>query len=383
MRVSVSEKVISWAIERSGLPPGDLEDKFPKIQQWVTGEGKPTLRQLEGLARATLTPFGYFFLSEPPEEKLPVPHYRTIKDDQVRRPSPELLETMRVMQRRQAWMREFMIEEGHEPLPFVNSIESKEDPQVTAQNIYRTLGFSQAWASQQPTWESALRLLRESMESIGILIAVNGILGNNTHRKLNPIEFRGFVLVDEYAPLVFVNGADGKAAQMFTLAHELAHIWFGSSAAFDMRGMQPADEPIEQASNRVAAEFLVPSSRLRDLWPSARQEKEPFQAIARMFKVSVLVAARRALDLQLINRDSFFTFYESYLEDERRGVKRKSEGGDFYANQNLRIGKWFGSTVIRAAREGKLLYHDAYQLTGLFGNTFEGYAESLGYGFAQ
>ena len=220
------------------------------------------------------------------------------------------------------------------------------------------------------------------MEDAGIIVTVSGIVGNNTRRKLDPSEFRGFVLVDEYAPLVFVNGADGKAAQMFTLAHELAHVWFGSSAAFDLRDMLPAPDTTEQACNRVAAEFLVPEFQLRQYWPSATRATEPFQAVARHFKVSVLVAARRALDLRLVTRNNFLEFYRAYLEDERRRAATPSEGGNFYASQNLRLGRRFAEAVVRATKEGRLLYREAYQLTGLYGNSFERYAEALGLGAA-
>jgi len=215
------------------------------------------------------------------------------------------------------------------------------------------------------------------MENVGILVVVNGIVGNNTHRTLDPDEFRGFVLVDDYAPLVFVNNADSKAAQMFTLAHELAHVFFGSSAAFDLREMQPANEPTELSCNRVAAEFLVPESELRQIWPFVKNDPEPFQTIARQFKVSVLVAARRALDLALINREAFFQFYDDYLSDEHRKAVRQESGGDFYANQNFRVGRLFASTVVRATQEGKLLYSEAFQLTGLYGKTFDHYVNSL------
>jgi Zn-dependent peptidase ImmA (M78 family) len=164
----------------------------------------------------------------------------------------------------------------------------------------------------------ALRQLYNNIEAAGILVAVSGIVGNNTRRKLDPIEFRGFVLVDDYAPLVFVNGADGKAAQMFTLAHELAHIWFGSSAAFDLRELQPANNETEEACNRVAAEFLVPARQLRDFWPSIKQDPERFQSIARNFKVSEIVAARRAIDLGLISRNEFLDFYRNYQNKSAR-----------------------------------------------------------------
>jgi Zn-dependent peptidase ImmA (M78 family) len=209
------------------------------------------------------------------------------------------------------------------------------------------------------------------------LVVVNGVVGNNTRRKLDPEEFRGFVLVDEYAPLVFVNGTDGKAAQMFTLAHELAHVFFGSSAAFDLREMLPAKEPAEQACNRAAAEFLVPERELRRVWPSAQSNPEPFQLIARQFKVSALVAARRALDLRLINREVFLTFYRDYQQDERRKAARRQPSGDFYLTQDLRVGRRFAGAV---AKEGKLLYSEAYRLTGLYGKTFDAYVASLGMG---
>jgi Zn-dependent peptidase ImmA (M78 family) len=240
-----------------------------------------------------------------------------------------------------------------------------------------TLGLADGWAAQHGTWEDALKALCEAMEGAGMLVVVNGVVGNNTRRKLDVEEFRGFVLVDEYAPLVFVNGADFKSPQMFTLGHELAHVFFGSSAAFDLHQMQPADHPTEQVCNRVAAEFLVPERQLREYWPSARDDPEPFQLVARRFKVSQVVAARRASDLELISKQAFLKFYSEYLNKEHRAANTRSGGGDFYLNQNLRVGRRFASAVIRATREGKLLYTEAYGLTGLYGRAFDRYASFL------
>ena len=381
-RVNVNKEVLRWAVSRSGQELDDLEQKFPRIHQWANEESQPTLRQLESLARATHTPLGFFFLAEPPDERLPIPHFRTIHDDTPAKPNPNLLETVQIMQRRQAWMREFLIEQGQDELPFVGSSRREEEPTLVVQRMLETLDLEVGWAATERTWTDALHTMRQAIEDAGILVAVNGIIGNNTHRKLDPNEFRGFVLVDGYAPLVFVNGADGKAAQMFTLAHELAHVFYGSSAAFDLREMQPADDPMEQTCNRVAAEFLVPQSELHQIWPSVRGDSEPFQTIAHRFKVSALVAARRALDTNLISREAFLNFYRTYQSDERRATADRSPGGDFYVNQNLRVGQRFASAVIRAVKEGKLLYSEAYHLTGLHGKTFDHYAASLGFGGA-
>jgi len=284
------------------------------------------------------------------------------------------------MERRQAWVRDYLIGEGQEPLRFVHSVKLSDEPHYIAGEMRGVLSLAPAWAAEQATWTDALRELQRRIEAARILVVVNGIVGNNTHRKLDPSEFRGFVLVDEYAPLVFVNGADAKAAQMFTLAHEFAHIWFGSSAAFDLRDLQPANDETERACNRVAAEFLVPAQELQDFWTSITQSSDPFQALARRFKVSELVAARRALDLALISQADFRDFYQAYLRNERRRVIKGQSGGDFYANQNYRIGRRFAETVFRATREGKLLYREAYQLTGLHGKAFERYADSVTFG---
>lgn len=377
-RVTVDPSVLRWAIERSGVSRTELRRRFPKLNAWEQRQIQPTMPQLEAFAKATSTPFGYLFLPQPPHEELPIPHFRTVNDQPHARPSPELLDTVHLMERRQGWMREYLIEQGQRRLLFVGSAVLTDRPNAVALGMKQVLGLSNGWAAQRRTWTDALRDLRAAVEAVGIIVVVNSIVGNNTHRKLNVEEFRGFVLVDEFAPLVFTNGADAKAAQMFTLAHELAHIWLGVSAAFDLRKLQPANDQTERVCNEVAAEFLVPESELRHAWGTVDRESDPFEAIARRFKVSQIVAARRALDLNLITVNRFSQFWEQYENDERRTAEQdQSGGGDFYASQNYRISRRFGEAVIRAVKEGRLLYHEAYQLTGISGTTFDRYAKLL------
>jgi len=375
-RVNVNPTLLRWALERSSHPEG-IKRKLPKLDEWLEGKRKPTLRQLEVFAKATATPFGYFFLTKPPDERLPIPLFRTLGSETVRCPSPEFLETVQVMQRRQDWMREYLVERKHEPLPFVGSAGLDGKHEHIAHQIRSTLGIGEEWASKQHTWTEALRGLQRRVEKAGIIVATSSIVGNNTRRKLNPTEFRGFVLVDAHAPLVFINSADFKAAQTFTLAHELAHIWLGSSAAFDLRNLQPAHDETEEACNRIAAEFLVPAAKLSQMWPSAKGESEPFQFLARHFKVSELVVARRALDLGLITKEFFFEFYRSYRKRVKETTAQHGTGGDFYATQTVRLGRRFAETVVHAVWEGALLYHEAYRLTGLYGRTFERFVARL------
>ena len=375
--VAVSQDILLWALDRSGRTVEDVQLTFPKLHDWIAGVKQPTLRQLERFAKTMHTPLGFLFLAQPPEERLPIPHFRTAARERPGQPSPELLDTIHSMQLRQAWMRDEAKDQGQEPLQFVGSSHAGDEPVAVAQEMRRILGFSENWAGRERTWTDALQRLREAIEQASILVVVNGVVGNNTHRKLNTDEFRGFVLVDEYAPLVFVNNADSKAAQMFTLAHELVHVFFGSSAAFDLRQLMPAQDRMEQACNRVAAEFLVPESQLRQAWPTVEGERKPFQAVARRFKVSEIVAARRALDLGMVSKATFLEFYQDYRADERHKAKDVPRGGDFYANQKARVGNRFGAAVVRAVGEGRLGYSEAYRMTGLYGKTFEQFAHSL------
>ncbi len=379
--VPIKPELIRWAVERSRLSAEELTGRFPKLDQWQRGERQPTLKQLEALAGRTMTPLGYFFLAEPPDETLPIPDFRTADNGPITRPSPNLIDTVQAMQRRQQWMREYLIDAGQDPLPFVGSAGNSRDVVSVAARIRQTLGLDVDWAESHATWEDALRTLRGAAEQIGILVAGSGIVGLNTHRALDPQEFRGFVLCDDYAPLIFVNGADSKSAQMFTLAHELAHVWVGRGGLFNLIQFMPHPDSGEQFCNRTAAEFLVPAHKIKARWTEARATGRPFHELGRRFKVSPVVAARRALDLRLIARAEFFAFYEHDREEwlRRKEAQRhqKRSGGNFYATQDQRLGRRFAWAVVRAAREGRLSYREAYKLTDLKGETFHRYANLL------
>jgi Zn-dependent peptidase ImmA (M78 family) len=382
MNVTLQPEVLRWARQRSGLDEAALAKKIgvnaEQLARWES-DGELSFKKAELLAQKTHTPFGQLFLKEPPDDRLPIRDFRTVGDVPMLRPSPDLLESVFLMQRRQSWMREFLIEEGEPPLDWVGSVSLQDNAVSVAQLMRQALGRSEDWATEASTWTESLVLLCKKVEAIGVLVVINGIVGNNTHRKLDPNEFRGFALSDEYAPLVFINGADFKAAQMFTFVHELTHLWLGQGGVsnFD-ESLEPVASDVGQWCNSVAAEFLVPAHELRALWPRAQTFEEPYQFLARRFKVSSIVAARRALDVGLISKRSFLRFYQAYQEDDRR-VKRRSAGGDFWATQNLRVGQRFGYAVVRAAREGRLPYREAYGLTGLQGKTFESFAEKLGF----
>jgi Zn-dependent peptidase ImmA (M78 family) len=367
-----------WACERAGLDLCDLASRFPRLSEWERGEKQPTFKQLEAFAKATHTPLGFLFLREPPQEPLPIPDFRTVTHRPAR-PSPDLLDTIYAMQRRQDWLREERIEAEADPLEFVGNARVNDDPAAVGQEMRRAVGLDDGWAGTVPSWQSAVLELRGRIEGLGVMAVINGVVGNNTHRRLSIKEFRGFALTDRYAPLIFVNGADAKSAQMFTLAHELAHVWLGpeGEGVSGFEGLFPGDGRTEKFCDQAAAEFLVPAGELRIQWRVVGKSPDSFERLARHFKVSPIVAGRRAMDLRLVNRRTFFDFYEAYTRRELRQT-RQTGGGDFYNNQNTRVGKRFATSVIRAAMGGRLSFKEAYDLTGLRGGAFQAYARRLG-----
>ena len=364
VRVEVNPELLIWARERSGLELDDLVRRYPKLPQWEAGALSPTLKQLESYAQTTHAPVGYLLLPEPPQEELPIPDFRTMRGEQIRRPSPDLLETIFQCEQRQEWYRDFARAAGDDPLPFVESLTTG-TPIVEAAALMReSLGFEVA--DRGASWSDALRVLIDAAEAIGVLVMVNGIVGSNTHRKLDPDEFRGFALVDRYAPVVFVNGADTKAAQIFTLAHELAHLYLGQSALSDATMTTVPMEEAELWCNQVAAEFLLPLDAVRDGFIAEQPLRDELDRFARAYKVSTLVVLRRIFDAGRMELDAYRTAYRAELQRLLRLSEERGDagGGNFFNTQPLRVSRRFARAVIGSTLEGQTLYREAFQMLG-------------------
>lgn len=370
--VHINSEILTWAINRAGFDLPDYIDKHPRVQQWIEGKKVPTVRQLEDFSRKVYVPFGYFFLPEPPEEKLPIPYYRS-NGKTGEKISVNVLDTIYLLLQRQDWLRDYLVDNDFEILPFVGRYRQSNDVHAIVKDLRSVLGLEEKWAARFRTWEEALNHLVETIEDQGIITVFNGVFENNNKRKIPVEECRGFVLVDNAAPFLFVNNSDFKSAQMFTIVHELAHIWTGQSAGFDFRKLQPADNPVEKLCDQVAAEFLVSQKAFEETWNQHQDTK----VTARQFKVSEIVVARRALDTGKWSRKKFFEFYDKYKNREFHKKEKQSSGGDFYATAKKRLSITFTAHINQAVKSGQLLYRDAYKLTGLKGDTFENFFAEL------
>ncbi len=364
--VDIKSEILTWAIIRAGYDVPVFTETHPQVKKWLEVEKMPTVKQLENFSKKVYLPFGYLFLKKPPKENLPIPYFRS-DGNKAEKVSINVYDTIILLQQRQDWLREYLKENEFKKLNFVGRFKEDFNVQAIVNDIRTVLELKEDWAGKYQNWEAAQSHLVEVIEDNGIITVFNGVVENSTKRKIQVDECRGFVLVDDFAPFMFINNADFKSTQMFTIVHELAHIWTGYSAGFDFRKLQPANDPVERICDRVAAEFLVPASAFNKIW----KDNPDTKYIARQFKVSEIVIARRALDTGKWSKKEFFDFYNAYKNREFSNKGKKSTGGNFYATAKKRISITFAAHVNQAVKTDQLLYRDAYKLTGLKGDTFE------------
>jgi Zn-dependent peptidase ImmA (M78 family) len=379
-RVEVKPTLLRWARSRSRVSDATLRRRFPKYFAWEQGKTRPTLKQLEDFANITSTPVGFLFLETPPVERVPIPDFRTIGNTHVGHPTPDLLDTIYLCQQRQEWYRDFARTMNESPVSVIGSAQISDDVVASAAVMRETLGFNLEERRVIPTWTEALRRFIEQADALRILVMVSGVVGSNNRRRLDPNEFRGFALADPLAPLIFINGADTKAAQMFTLAHELAHLWLGQSAVSDSQAIQVPDDGVERWCNQVAAELLVPIAVMRAEYNPQADIQAEAERLARRFKVSTLVILRRMHDAGGLTREQMWEAYGA--EAERLRHLPKSSGGDFYLTLGARASKTFARALVSSALEGRTPFTEAFRLLGFKRmETFREVANSLGIGY--
>ncbi len=383
VRVEVRPPLLEWARARSGITGEDWDHRFPRYEAWLAGDKVPTLKQLEEFAHKTHTPVGFLFLDTPPAEPVPIPDFRTVGDrpvGDIAVVSADLLDVVYVCQARQEWYRNHQLLNGEDPVGFVGTLTTATPVASAAAVMGEVLQWDAHARAACRTWSDARTRLRENAEAAGVLVMISGIVGSDTHRKLRPEEFRGFALADDYAPLVFINGADGKAAQVFTIAHELAHLWLGETALSDLDPAAVPDNAVERWCNQVAAELLVPMEEFQVRFDPGSDLRAQLDPLAAHFRVSTQVILGRVREAGYLSWEGFF--HELAIERDRIAAitsEAGGSGGNFYNTKPVQVSKRFAAALVASALEGQTTYPVAFRLLGLKkASTFDSLAEHLG-----
>ncbi len=373
----INPEMLSWARERAGFAVPEFARKMGKtpewLQEWESGSRPLTFHQATQYAEKAYIPLGYLFLRQPPEETLPIPDLRTIENGEIRRPSAELLDVVKQMQERQEWYKEYLSENGGEECEVVGRGKGSDSVDAIVTDMRQCMGIPPH--PTRGTWEDYYRGLVKQVESLGILVMRLPHLGSH-HRRFKVEEFRGFAMVDKVAPLIFVNHADAPGARLFTLIHELCHVWLGESGVSD--GDANTQNRIEVLCNAVAAEFLVPEGEFKQNWnQEAEYWQENLRPLEAHFHVSTWALARRAMTLGFITKSE----YLQYIASEKKAHEdreREGGGGGYYKNQKAWLSDRFSFAVSSQALNGQIMLREAGHLLGMNPANLMKFAKEIG-----
>ncbi len=380
VNVNIQPAIISWALSQTS------EEKLgtklvENIKQWLDGTKNPTFNQIEDFSKKSHIPLGYFFLQTPPVEQISLLEYRTLDSIELTNPSRNLIDTIHEMEAVQEWMVNYRKEWNYDTISVVGSLKGITDISVIADTIRKDLGLNVEWYKECGNPSEAFNKVRGLLEECGIVVMMNGIVGKNTHRALDVNEFRAFAMVDEWAPLIFINGADSAGGRLFSLFHEVVHLWIGENDLYnDRRYSANGIKPIEVTCNAVAGELMVPKAAFLEKWNNNTNDDthEKIKELARMFRCSGSVIARRALDNKKIDQNVYNKVIADAIEAYIQAKQEKSSGGDYYRVARSKLDGVFVRALCESVNSGRTSFTEAYRLTNTTSKTFSEVASGLG-----
>jgi len=386
----INGAMLRWAREAAGLSLDDAVARARmhdtksvsaavRLQSWEEGRDLPTQNQLDAIANAYHRPILTFYLSAPPVEDHRVADFRTVADAGLGRGvSPNFDALLRRMKARQRQVREILEDDESERLPFVGAFKGRSDAIEIVRDIRRLLSFDPTEQKRLGDADDVFRVLRTRLEDIGIFVQLVGNLGSH-HTRIEPEEFRGIALVDDIAPFIVVNANDSKAANLFTLMHEAAHIWLGESG---ISNSSPFAETVEDTRdeslcNTVAAEFLLPRVEFLRAWrkiAGAGTIATLVELLSRDWKLSRAAVALRLWKLGEIGDDVWWPLYRGYQEEWRRieeKMKDKDGGPTYPVITKSHLGAALIRTVLNAVESGSVTYTKAANILSVRTQNFD------------
>ncbi|WP_249260571.1 ImmA/IrrE family metallo-endopeptidase [Chitinophaga costaii] len=347
-----------------------------KLQEWEDGTSQPTIKQAQFLAKAYKRPFALFFLPEIPRDFQPLQDFRK-KDAKDLTTSSIFI--IREIQQKQAWISNVYAENGEASLPFVGRFSMKDNPKIVAQDILKTLNIN------PPNYKSDAPIKEwiNAAEKNGIFVSRTSFI--HSRLKLDADEIQGFAISDRYAPFVFVNSADWNAPQLFTLVHEIAHIWIAATGISNAMELEINNgekfQPIELFCNEVAANALMPENFILNLHANISQNAKDVFSMAKTLGVSSYALLVRLKHLKLISISAYQQLkkeadfaYQDYLhrELEKKVRQKDKQGGpDYFLLQLNRNSRLFTQTVLDAFRGGYIEPTVASSLLNVQVNKFQ------------
>ncbi|MCT4382755.1 ImmA/IrrE family metallo-endopeptidase [Leuconostoc suionicum] len=347
-RIGIKKAMVDWAFGLTDLSDEKkaiILDETRWLQKDFNNYLNPTVNQLSLFATKLHVPFGNLLLDTPPKLESIRLAFRT-QNNAPATVSLNVRETIYEMQRKQAW---FKHESGYalEHLDFVGV--AKNIDLLESLQILKRLVKWEHCSSPRELYND----LRDKIAKLGVLVMQKGGVGLGTNRPIDVRELRAFVMLDEYAPLIFINQKDSYTARVFSLIHEFVHILRGTD---ELLNEIDKDVQEERIINGISASFLMPECEFVEKFSTENLDKT-----AKYFNVSSEAAAIRAYNLNLIN-----SVDEVKLDNGNQlANKKKKSGGNPYKNAlSLNDGRYMAA-VVSAQDTGRILPTQAASLIGI------------------
>ncbi len=309
------------------------ETKIGTISEIESGAKRPTYNQLDKLANLYKVPRWVFITDKLPSEYLYTnkPSFRRFKDSEVFKDYKVRQLITQVEQYRDLFI------ELHDDLE--DSLPPYEPPSLNRNEIAEHAAHRvRKWLDISDDQFLKFESLKEKLQQKSIFI-----FSTSKYPGWSQInqEFRGLTVSHDTIPIIIINNSDNKAAQSFTLMHELAHLLRGDSS---IDGESTEYSTIEQWCDQFAGEFLMPAkSKHWDV--SDIEDLEGVKKLANKFQVSPYACLVRLRQLNKISQSLYLKLNEA-REDEYRKFKQKKGGPS--RNRAKEVTDQFGKHFVRA-----------------------------------
>ncbi|MCL2323006.1 MAG: ImmA/IrrE family metallo-endopeptidase [Oscillospiraceae bacterium] len=371
--IDISDEIIDWAINKVS----NNDTLASRLKKWKTTH-KVWFEDVKLMSNQTKIPLGYFFLKIPPEKELDVLNFKTVGGKNLKDFSQNLADTISDMECLQEWMKDYLISQNHGKLDFVCSLKDETNIEKIADKIRERLGIKIDWYTENKNpWES-FKKIRHKLENIGIITMMSGVVRQNNHKKLPIEEFRAFTLIDEYAPLIFINSNDSYGERLFSILYEAVHIWLGCYDFFNHRKIDVHwFKKEEKICYNACIEILVPNEIFIKKWLENSKEdiEDKIYDLANIFRCSNIAICRKALNNKFVDYKFFKDFIHSQLDGEENA--KKASGGHYYNIIKTRIDNRLLLALDNSIKEGKTTYDDLYKFTSLKEESFKKLMEKV------
>ncbi len=365
--ININPNILKWARESAHMeiyeiPKSEISHK--KLLEIEKGLASPTFLQLQKLARRYQRPLGVLLGDKIPEnDYFFIPFFRREnKTDYDFR----LALYIRELQEKQDWARNYLLSEGCDTLSFIGSIQLDDDILKVAEKIKNSLNLPSFQEFKKN--EKYLKALKDALEKLNIFISITG--SNKSNKSISLEQAQGFAIVDNIAPFIFVNTKNATNAKIFTLIHEVVHLFLNESGISEnpIKDRKPecTEDKIEDFCNSVASEILMP----RDIFLKSFEHasgglEERIKQLSKYFLISELAICVRLWKLRMITYADYENVYslidnriKKYLKEKAGKQKESKSGGEYYNNMRSKNGELLSKLAFSAYKNGHILTMD-------------------------